>query len=115
MFTDSVGSAVILSIVDMSVVFLVLAFLWLVVFVTRYFVNPPKRKAAKAAGEKLSGPAPGQAPAEGEDEAELVAVKAAALTAFEESRAAGGASVPLPAQGAWKRPTHQSGVKPRWR
>ena len=139
MFDNSVGSVMILSLIDMSVVFLVLAFLMVVVYVTAFGVKHSRKAAAEAPGgpapapEAVAQAAPDAVPDAGEDECELVAVQAAALAAHEEaSRGAGGTRGTGETRGAeefrrageapeaqasspWKHWSLQRGTRPRWK
>ncbi len=141
MFDNSVGSVMILSLIDMGVVFLVLTFLMSVVYVTAWGVKLTRKAPVEApvcpepvAGAvELAAPSatamPGMsaAPDASEDEYELVAVQAAALAAHE---AAGGgtgqivavqAVVPLvggpeaQASSPWRHWSLQRGTRPRWK
>jgi Na+-transporting methylmalonyl-CoA/oxaloacetate decarboxylase gamma subunit len=130
MFDNSVGSVMILSLIDMSVVFLVLTFLMVVVYVTAFGVKHSRRAAVETPGGPSPAPeavpqtAPDTVPDAAEDEYELVAVQAAALAAHE---AAGRGTVESPelptsspeaqvqASSPWKHWSLQRGTRPRWK
>ena len=119
MFKDSVGSVMTLALVNLTAVFFVLTCLWLVVLATRRIVNIRGRKDAKAGDGKPAKLPARQAtemkPTAVVDEAELVAVKAAAIAAWEESPPGARGNAPPAEKSGWRRPVLQSGVRPRWR
>jgi sodium pump decarboxylase gamma subunit len=106
MFQDTVTDTILLSLIDMTVVFAVLAFLMAVVYVTAFFAKSKKPAPEPKADEP--------SPAAPEDELEIVAVQAAALAA-QQDQDHSVLQPPVDQPGSrWRRPPMRSGKKPSW-